>query len=290
MNQLRIGSEEHKRRFCRAFVETHDPYRPEDILWPGLEGETLARLRGLPVWNEAARTESATAVKVQALGQAEPDPLLREAISLQGYEESRHADVIRRLTARYGIPVADAAAPEPPRDPVWAFLRTGYGECLDSFFAFGLFEIGKRSMFFPEELIAVFEPILQEEARHILFLVNWAAYVRARRPAILKPAFDLRRAWNVGAQAFDRLRGALSMGKARDSQDGFALKSHSAFGEFSLRSFLELCLSENERRLAPYDADLPRPAMVPAAVRVALRVIPRSGRADRRAGSFPGGA
>ena len=46
------------------------------------------------------------------------------------------------LTKHYGIPVAPFPPPEVPKDPTRAFLRTGYGECLDSFFAFGLFRLG----------------------------------------------------------------------------------------------------------------------------------------------------
>lgn len=288
MSDIRVGSDEHKRLFCRVFVDTHDPYRPDEIAWPELDPESLARLQGLPVWNEAVKTETATALKVKTLGDAEGDPVLKEAISLQGYEEGRHAEVITLLTQRYGVAVAPFPPPEPPKDPVWAFVRTGYGECLDSFFAFGLFAIGRRSGFFPDALIDIFEPIMQEEARHILFLVNWAAYVRAQTPLLLRPAFDLRRAWNIAAQAIDRARGAMAMSGGRTGsgepvpQDGFTMTSHGVFGDISARSFLALCASENERRLSRYDARLLRPGLVPPLARLALRLMP-----EKRTSSTP---
>lgn len=271
--RLKIGSDEHRRLYCRMFLETHKPYAPEDVAWPDLDAETLARLKALPVWNEAVRTEAATAVKVQTLGRAEADPILAEAISLQGYEEGRHASVIALLTRRYGIAVDAFPPPEVPKNPTWTFLRTGYGECLDSFFAFGLFEIGRRARYFPAALIDVFDQIMQEEARHILFLVNWAADLRARRSLVARPLFDLRRAWNIGAQAYDRVRGALAMKGAGD-QDGFTMKTHGELGDLSFRSFMALCLSENARRLAPYDERLLRPTLTPGAVRTLLKVLP----------------
>ncbi len=60
---------------------------------------------------------------------------------------------------------------------------------------------------------------MQEEARHILFIVNWAAYLRARRPLAMRPAFDLWRGWNIVAQAFDRLKGALADGGRRRQEE-----------------------------------------------------------------------
>jgi hypothetical protein len=280
MERLKIGSEEHGRLFCKVFVDTHRPFRAQDIRWPELDDLGLQRLKGLPVWNEAARTEAATAVKVQTLGEEETDPILKEAIALQGYEEGRHAEIIALLTRNYGIPVAPAEEPQRPKNPTWTFLRTGYGECLDSFFAFGLFEIGRKTRFFHEDLVALFDQIMQEEARHILFIVNWAAYLRARRPLPLRPVFDARRAWNVAAQAFDRVKGAMQMAggngaSSEGTQDGFTLRSHTTFGDFTLRSFLELCLAENERRLSIYDHRLLRPALVPGTVRALLKVLPR---------------
>lgn len=286
-NTLEIGSEEHKKLFCQVFVETHNPFKPEEIQWPDLDAEALGRLKALPVWDEAARTEAATAVRVQALGDTERDPVLARAISLQGFEEARHAETIRRLIARYGIDVGEHPRAAVPKNPTWAFLQTGYGECMDSFFAFGLFRIGADSQFFPSGIISVFETIMQEEARHILFIVNWAAYLRAREPLPLRPVFDARRAWKIVVQATNRLKGALQVaggsGKKEDKKSetveggrtGFTLASHASFGDFSLRSFLELCLAENERRFAPYDPRLLRPQMVPRAVRTLVRVLPR---------------
>ncbi len=292
-NTLKIGSPEHKELFCRVFIETHDPFVPTEIRWPELDAEGLRRLKAMPIWNEATRTEAATAVKVQSLGDTEKDPLLATAISLQGFEEGRHAEVLQLLTRHYGIEVAPFPPPEVPRDPTLAFLRTGYGECLDSFFAFGLFRLGERAEYFPKSFVSIFETIMQEEARHILFIVNWAAYLRAQRPALLRPGFDLWRGWNIVAQAFDRLRGALQMagGGTKDdekkderkdgapgrdaTQAGFTLKAHSIFGDFSLRSFLETCLAENDRRLAPYDPRLLRPRLVPSVIRKVVKVLPR---------------
>jgi hypothetical protein len=287
MERIKIGSEEHGRLFCNVFIDTHRAFRAQDIRWPELDEVGLERLKGLPVWNEAARTEAATAVKVQTLGEEETDPILKEAIALQGYEEGRHAEIIALLTRHYGIPVAPAEEPQRPKNPTWTFLRTGYGECLDSFFAFGLFEIGRKTEFFHRDLIALFDQIMQEEARHILFIVNWASYLRARRPLVLRPVFDARRAWNVTAQAFDRVKGAVQMAggngaSSEGTQDGFTLKSHTTFGDFTLRSFLELCLAENERRLAIYDARLLRPTLVPGAVRALLKVLPGGTQRERR--------
>ena len=290
-NTLKIGSSEHKELLCRMFIETHDPFKPTEIRWPDLDAENLARLKAMPIWNEATRTEAATAVKVQSLGDTEKDPLLAKAISLQGYEEGRHAEVLQLLTRHYGIELASCPPPEVPTNPTRAFLRTGYGECMDSFFAFGLFRMGERAEYLPKAFVEIFDTIMQEEARHILFIVNWAAYLRAQRPVLARPAFDAWRGWNVVAQAIGRLKGALDMagagkGKSKETKEsvesvvdnskaGFTMGATTIFGDFSLREFLELCLSENERRLSQYDPRLLRPTMVPSVIRQVVKVLPR---------------
>lgn len=271
-----IGSEEHKRLLCRTFIDTHQIFDPTCIAWPDLEDQALARLKALPVWTEAARTEAETALKVQTLGREEPDPLLAEAIRLQGYEEGRHASIIRALIERYGIAVPGFDLPPPPKDAAWTFMSVGYGECIDSFFAFGLFEIGRRSSYFPSALTDIFEPIVQEEARHILFLVNWAAYRRKQASPLARPLFDARRALVIGRQLFERARQAATFG-GKGSEAGFEMTSHSAFEDITARRFFELCLSENDRRLAVYDPRLLRPTLVPRTVRLVLSFLPGPG-------------
>src|SRR5215468_1314080 len=181
------GSEAHKTAFCRMLLDTHNPYKPSIIDWPLLDAEARERLVSLPIWDVAVQTEGKARQRVLSYAATIADALLRHAIELDGFEEGRHKEVLANLVEAYGIRLA----PEPeylrPRDPEWAFMVTGYSECIDSFFAFGLFALAKNSGFFPPALVDTFEPVMQEEGRHIVFFVNWVAWhkrnlVRWRRP------------------------------------------------------------------------------------------------------------
>jgi len=267
--EIKIGSEDHKKLFCQVFIDTHAPYDPATIHWPELEEESLERLRSLPFWEEAISTEHVTARKVQALAPLEKDPLLHEAIVLQGHEEERHSVLLQIMTQHYGIAVPPQPEPKLPADVEWGFMRMGYGECFDSFFAFGLFAIAKDSGFFSPTLVELFDPIMQEEARHILFFVNWVAYCRARKPLWQKPRHLWRSALGMGLQVWSRVQ------TARGIQDGdFTLKGHESINtSISPRSFLQTCLQENERRLSLYDERLLRPRLVPTIAKTLCRVL-----------------
>lgn len=286
MSQFKIGSQEHKELLCRFFIDTHIRFEPERLDWPNLDEACLERLRALPIWEEAVTTEAETAMKVTELGKAEQDPLLAEAISLQGHEESRHAQMLRLLTSRYGIPVRRKLNLAPPKDPYWAFLRVGYGECFDSFFGFGLFALARDSGFFTPGLVALFDPVMQEEARHIIFIANWVAYRQAQMPAMHRPTYLFRRALALWLQSASRVKTAMRIQASPEAQNreqaDFTMGAHASFGDFGVRSFLETCLKENERRLAPYDPRLLRPTFVPAVAKSILRIIPGPGAPARR--------
>jgi hypothetical protein len=187
---LIIGSQAHKELFCRVFLATHVQYDVRTIHWPTLDRASIERLRMLPFWEEALGTEHATAAKVQAQAGVEHDALLREAVALQGYEEARHSALLRSLLTHYDIHLPPQPSAPLSENITWAFLRTEYGECFDSFFAFGLFAVAKEAGLFPRALVERFDPIMQEEARHILFFVNWLGYRRAqlqRRGLLARP-------------------------------------------------------------------------------------------------------
>jgi len=275
---LAAGSAEHRRLLGRFFLDTHVEYVPEQMQWPALAEEELGRLRGLPFWQEAVSTENVTSNTVAAAAVLEDDPLVRKAIELQGFEEMRHARLLIALTSHYRIPVE----PPPrfaPRSLESDFLFAGFGECFDSFFAFGLFALARESGFFPPALVKVFEPVMQEEARHILFFVNWVKYRRSQLAWWRRPAFRLRCGWIILKQVASRVQTARSMGKPQPAGAGasenFTLTAHQELGAgITLHRLLGLCLAENERRMADYDTRLERPRLVPRIARILFRVIP----------------
>ena len=275
----RPGSAEHRRLLAQFFLDTHIEYVPEKIRWPAFSAAELARLTALPFWQEAVSTENVTSNTVAAAAVIEPDPAVRAAIALQGFEEQRHARLLTALTAHYGIPI-EPPPPFTPRALESDFLFAGFGECFDSFFAFGLFALARGSGYFPAGLVRVFEPVMEEDVRHILFFVNWLAARRARLPWWQRPAFRARCAWIILKQVASRVKTARALGKgpqagAAKTAENFTLTAHQELGAgVTLRRLLRTCLEENDRRMSAYDERLLRPRLVPGIARVLYRLLP----------------
>ena len=207
-----------------------------------------------------------------------PDPLLREAITLNAFEEGRHKEVLGKLVAAYGIALAPEPAYPPPRHPEWAWMTLGFSECIDSFFAFGLFALAQHSHFFPPELVDTFEPIMQEEARHILFFVNWVAWHRRNLAWWRRPWFWVRIAAVWVRLVRERIGLARGIGASQDEKpqdNNFTLTGSKAVSDIDLpiATLLDTCLAENDRRMAGYDRRLLRPMAVPRLVRLARKFM-----------------
>ena len=273
------AAEEQVAMFSRMLLDTFNPYRPAVIDWPQLDDEARTRLTSLPIWDIAVQTEGRARLRILSYARRLTHPVLREAFELMAFEEGRHKEVLSRLVAAYAIPLE----PEPeylePKDPEWGFLVTGYSECIDSFFAFGLFELARRSGFFPPELVETFEPVIQEEGRHILFFVNWVAWHKRTMKPWRRPWFALK---TLGVWTYlirERIGLARDVSAGEKENANFTVEGASAVGgESDTAELMALCLAENDRRLAGYDPRLRQPRIVPALVRLALPVLRWSAR------------
>jgi hypothetical protein len=270
---IRIGSDEHKRLFCKTLLDTFNPYKPAVIDWPKLDPEAQARITGLPIWDIAVQTENRAGLYVNTYAESVDDPLLRQAIALNGFEERRHRHVLSNLVEAYGIKLAPEPPYERPRDPEWAFMVTGYSECIDSFFAFGLFDAAKRTGYFPPELVDTFEPVVQEEGRHILFFVNWVAWWRRNMPLWRRPWFEMK---VLGVWAFlvwERMGIASDVSNGQQDNNFTMTGAQQLGSDIDVAGLIDVCLKENDRRLGSYDPRLKRPRFVPFMARLARRFM-----------------
>lgn len=284
-DSLLIGSEEHKQLFCRTLIDTYNPFDPAKIEWPQIDDTSRRRITALPFWSDAMFDERNANRKLMMLADAQTDPLLGEAIGVQGREEGRHARILEGMLRAYDIPIGKVPETVPPKNPEWAFVKLGYGECFDSFFSFGMFKLAAKSGFFPKPLVDVFDPIVQEEARHILFFQNWIAYVRANRPLAHRPVHRLTCAHSLALTVWSRVKFAFDLKGGENKKKGGEEKEAFAGGNFSLRTFLGTCLAENKRRLAPYDKRLLRPTLIPSLVGTAVKLLPRGRAAEGKIGA-----
>ncbi len=67
------------------------------MAWPKLSPDAEKRLTGLPFWDVAVETEGYASSRMQAMADTLTDPLIRESIALNAFEEGRHKLVIRNM-------------------------------------------------------------------------------------------------------------------------------------------------------------------------------------------------
>jgi hypothetical protein len=197
---------------------------------------------------------------------------VREAVILQGFEEARHAEFLRRMIRSYGIAAEEGEVAPLGRDLHRAFADFGYGECLDSFLGFGVFDIARRSGFLPEPLFALFDTLLDEETRHIVFFINWMAWQQAEsgHPAPWRAAVA---AFYYG-RAIGRLLGTIRRGRAADDGREFSATEIGLFlDDFTLRGLVDACCAEHTRRMRDFDPELLQPRLLPRLGGIAIAAL-----------------
>ncbi|MEO7202759.1 MAG: ferritin-like domain-containing protein [Candidatus Tumulicola sp.] len=269
---MQIGSEEHKRLLCETFIASHNRYEPQDMPWPQLDDVSLARLRAIPIWTMALDIEISAGAMLQGFSKTESDPLVRDALALQGFEEARHGRILAEMIRRYGLTVQTK---EPTKDPTRrAFVHFGYDECVDSFAGFGIFKLARDARILPESLTSLFARVLEEEARHIVFFVNWIAWDRARSGLTPPYMQILPSLVSYVAAIVRRVQGGSAMAGGGNNDGSAAMGLFSdVMRDLTPAKFLRACLTENDRYMRSFDRRLLRPRVIPTLGKTALVVM-----------------
>ncbi len=270
---MKIGSLEHRDTFCRHFMQTYTEFDPDTLPWPELDAEALQRLKSVPFWEEVFYTERRAGAIVKAFVETIDDPVIKEAVALQGLEETRHAKLIRVMIEKYGIDAAERPLEDVSDNVETRFKDFGFGECMDSFLGFGVFKIAMANQFLPKEMFTIFETLMYEETRHIVFFVNWMAYNQARKGFVARALLPLT-SFVYYMRALGRMIGTAKRGKELNDGKEFSATQASVFlNDFTFRRFLEDCYSENRRRMDAFEPDLLRPSFLPQLAETALSAL-----------------
>ncbi|GBR44499.1 hypothetical protein [Neokomagataea thailandica] len=270
MSIMEAGSDAHKRFFCQQFIDTHQVFDPDSLPWPDLSEGDLAKLRAVPFWQEVYHTERRAGAIVDAFTPQITDPVVREAVALQGYEEARHAKLIHVMIERYGLDAHPQPLEDFPEDLETAFIDFGFGECLDAFLGFGAFKTARQSRFLPEAMFEIFDVLMFEETRHIVFFINYMAW-RERRKGLGRTRRQLKTLRFYG-RAAKRLLGMAKRGQdAHDGKDFAVTQTNLFLDGFSFRGFVDDCYRENARRMQAFNPALMQPRLLPGIADLALR-------------------
>ncbi len=250
---MNIGSYESKKRFCQCLIESHIP----DSLgkWPTLEPLLRERIQSLPFWKECLLTQHYNVQIVCAFAQTLKDPMVKEAVTLQGEEQKRVVAAIQSFLETYSIPSPTLPVVTIPKNLEAAFIEVGYRNALDFFWMDGLRAAAHQAKFIPDELNEHLSLLFAEQTRHTVFLVNWMAYQKVK----LKKRWGEWRAapvlWNRSGM-FVRLMAAFGTKDVDERPDAMRWMVR-----FSPETFLSLCLLTQEQRMQTFDAELLQPQL-----------------------------
>ena len=214
------------------------------------------------------------------------DPLLREAIELNAFEEGRHKQVLSNLVAAYGITLAPEPRIRPRRatrnGPSWspasasASTASSPSACSrrpsapDSF---------RRRWSTPSS-----RSCRRRRATSCSSSTGWPG-TAATMPLWRRPWFELQGRWRCGLfLIWERIGIARDVGERRSGQQLHRDRRQVRRARHRRCGAARLCLAENDRRMSVYDKRLLRPAVVPRSGSVwrAVSCAVESGRRSAR--------
>jgi hypothetical protein len=260
VKQTKIGSYDSKKQFCHRFTEGYD-LESNLISWPKGDSSTLERLQRIPLWSRVLQSKRDAAKIVSAFADTLSDSMIKEAITLQGQHEQHHYEALKSFAQTYDIAASTPQTAPLPKNLEAAFIDSGFQKCLDALLGFGFYGLANETRTFPEDLLQRFDRLLNEEARHIVFFINWFAYHQTKQG---KSWNELRGTNAIWQQRGELLKLLMAFGKDDDEDNILFILFGGAHPEqLTAERFLALCLSENKRRMSLPGMEGLQPQLVP---------------------------
>ena len=135
-----------------------------------------------------------------------------------------------------------------------------------------MFEISRQANYLHQALFDIFNHILDEEARHIMFFINWVTYSQIDQGANPTWLRGVNALWHYGRALQDKIQAFT--GSMDDQQEGFtATRATNFMDDLTPELFLSACLQENARRMSTFDKQLLQPRLIPRLATIALRLV-----------------
>ncbi|MGF1600777.1 MAG: hypothetical protein ACFCU8_01950 [Thermosynechococcaceae cyanobacterium] len=266
---MQLGSYEHRKVFCQALTDHHIKYDLDQIPWPQLTEQDLQRLREIPFWSKVLQQKRQMASIARKVALQTKPTKLKGAITLLAQETGRQVRLIERMMEFYQIPKVSIPTDDPPNALPPVLMDIAFDQYLDAYILWGWFALAREQQFLPEALLDVWEPILDEDARHSIFFANWTAGQRFSMSDNLR---RLRTLWqHVGRfiGLFDRF--------GRHIEDATLPKTASTadifMGQLTAARLLQHCLDAHDQRLASVEPPLVKPQLAPELTQWLLRIL-----------------
>lgn len=266
---MQLGSYEHQKLFCHALTDHHVKYNLDQIPWPQLADDQLQRLREIPFWAEVLQQKRQMALIVGALAAQTKPTRLKGAILLLSQETERQVKLLEQMMSFYQIPQTSIPARPLPGELTPVLQDLAFDQYLSAYILWGWFAIAREQQYLPEALLEVWEPILDEDARHSIFFTNWTA---GQQFSLSNNWRRLRAIWGRGLQflgLFDRF--------GRQIEDATLPKTASTadvfMGQLTAARLLQYCLDAHEQRLGEVKPPLVKPKLAPELTHWLLRIL-----------------
>jgi hypothetical protein len=264
---MKAGTNDHRKRFCRAFLDSHTQWDTEQLSWPPVDSVSQERLQSIPGWSKILQKKQKLSQVTTDYAATVKNPLVRDAIARLGEEQQRQATALKKLMSTYDLPRTSRSPLASAQALEADFIQANNGACLDAFWHFGWFGLAQNQHFLPAELLEPCDRCLQETARQLVFFVDWLSYHRARQ-----------RKWGLEWGSLPNLwrdRGTIlqTISTFGFKEDQAASPLNQLLQTTTAEEYLNICLTEYQRRMAWAADDIPQPQLGVATAKVLREVV-----------------